>query len=88
MCVGGCGKVKTGRANIVFAPKRQSLPQQINHVGSMQSDPNFKRAFGDAPMIASSENQQCRYVALLNELIVYMNKIKSVLFRHQIYQKT
>ena len=37
----------TGRANIGFSPKLQSLPQQINPFSSMQSDSNFKRAFGD-----------------------------------------
>ena len=39
-----------GRANIVFAPKLQSLLQQMDHFGSMQIDPNFNSAFGDTQM--------------------------------------
>ena len=40
----------TGRANIVFAPKLQSLLQQMDHFGSMQIDPNFKSTFGYTQM--------------------------------------
>ena len=37
--------------------------------------------------IAISVNEQCSYVALLHELIVYMNQIKSALFIYHISKK-
>ena len=43
-------RVSKGRANIVFAPKIQSPPTQINLFDSMQNDPNSMRAFEDTRM--------------------------------------